>query len=101
MYKKLLTPLLLSSLFFLPAVQATTEKIEAASATQKDNVHIVNINSATVEQLASLQGIGDSKAKAIVDYRKTHGKFDSINQLSNVKGIGAKLIEKNKMALSL
>ncbi|PKG73502.1 competence protein ComEA [Shewanella sp. Choline-02u-19] len=103
MYKKLLSVLLLSNLMFLPAVQAAIEKVEPESVTQstQDHIQVVNINSASVEQLSLLRGIGDSKAKAIVDYRKTHGKFDSINQLSNVKGIGDKLIEQNKAVLSL
>jgi competence protein ComEA len=99
MYKRLLPALLLSNLIFLPTAQATIEKVEPASITE--SIQVVSINSASVEQLSLLRGIGDSKAKAIVEYRKVHGKFDSINQLTNVKGIGDKLIEQNKAVLSL
>lgn len=62
----------------------------------------VNINTATAEQIASaINGIGDSKANAIVEYRKIHGKFKSISALENVDGIGLKTIEKNKEKISL
>lgn len=62
----------------------------------------VNINTATAEQLAeAINGIGDSKAKAIVEYRTKHGKFKSISALENVDGIGEKTIEKNKDKISL
>ena len=54
----------------------------------------VNINTADAEQLATLPGIGSVKAEAIVKYRKDNGKFKSINELKDVKGIGDKMIEK-------
>jgi len=62
----------------------------------------VDINTADVKTLETeLVGVGLSKAQAIVDYRKSHGKFSSINDLVNVKGIGIKIIEKNKEKLVL
>ena len=62
----------------------------------------VDINTADVKTLETeLVGVGQSKAQAIVDYRKSHGKFSSINDLVNVKGIGNKIIEKNKEKLVL
>lgn len=62
----------------------------------------VNINTASAEQISSaMSGIGDSKAQAIVKYRKEHGKFKSIDELESVAGIGAKTIEKNKGKLTL
>jgi len=48
-----------------------------------------------------MTGIGESKAKAIVEYRKTHGNFKSIQELENVDGIGLKTVEKNKDKISL
>ncbi len=61
----------------------------------------VNINKASAEEIAdSLTGIGIKKAEAIVDYRKKH-KFKSIDELSNVKGIGEKTIAKNKKDIKL
>lgn len=54
----------------------------------------ININTADKETLTQLKGIGPVKAKAIVDYRKTHGKFHNVDELTNVKGIGPKTVEK-------
>ena len=62
----------------------------------------VNINTATANQIASsVIGVGENKAKAIVEYRTKHGKFKSINALENVGGIGLKTNEKNKENISL
>ena len=55
----------------------------------------VNINTADAETIsAELKGIGLSKAKAIVDYRTKHGPFRSVDDLSLVKGIGEKTVDK-------
>ena len=48
----------------------------------------VNVNTATVEELKSLPGIGPSKAAAIVEYRSRNGNFKSVEELKQVKGIG-------------
>jgi competence protein ComEA len=63
----------------------------AASAFAK-----VNINTADQEALASLTGIGPTKAEAIIKYRKANGAFKSVDDLVNVKGIGDKTFEKIK-----
>ena len=55
----------------------------------------ININTADVATLADLNGIGDSKAQAIVAYREANGPFASVEDLANVKGIGARTVEKN------
>lgn len=57
----------------------------------------VNINTATVEVLSTqLKGIGKAKAEAIVEWRQINGQFASLDDLDEVKGIGAGIIEKNK-----
>lgn len=56
----------------------------------------ININSATLEQLKELQGIGDQKAKEIINYRDENNGFKSIEDLKNVKGIGEKTFENIK-----
>ncbi|MBI3186562.1 MAG: helix-hairpin-helix domain-containing protein [Gammaproteobacteria bacterium] len=62
----------------------------------------VNINTADAATLAEgLNGVGIKKAQAIVDYRKQHGPFKSIQDLAKVKGINDKLIEKNKESITL
>lgn len=58
--------------------------------------NMVNINSATLEQLKTLNGIGDSKAKNIIEYREKNGGFKSIEDIKNVTGIGEKMFEKIK-----
>ncbi|MEW6594390.1 MAG: ComEA family DNA-binding protein [Thermodesulfobacteriota bacterium] len=54
----------------------------------------VNINTANVQELSTLSGIGPSKAQAIIDYREKNGPFRSVNDLAKVKGIGAKTVQK-------
>lgn len=57
----------------------------------------ININTADAKTIeTALVGVGTKTAKAIVDYRAKHGPFKSVDDLSKVKGIGAKLIEKNR-----
>ncbi len=56
----------------------------------------VNINTATSEQLQTLPGVGPSLAKAIIDHRTKNGKFNKVEELLNVKGIGEKKYQKMK-----
>ena len=58
----------------------------------------VDINNATVKELITLKAIGDKKAEAILQYRKSHC-FQSINEIVQVKGIGEKFLQKNKKML--
>ncbi len=55
---------------------------------------LVNINTASIDELMTLPGIGEVKAKAILDYREQYGGFASINELLEVSGIGEKTLEK-------
>lgn len=57
---------------------------------------LLNINTASVEELQTLPNIGESTAQRIVDYRTQHGNFASVDALQNVRGIGAKTLEKLK-----
>lgn len=57
-------------------------------------VLIININTATKDDLISLPYIGGVKAQAIIDYRTTNGPFKTIEDIVNVKGIGPKTLEK-------
>lgn len=61
----------------------------------------VNINSASADELATLNGIGKAKAEAIVAYRTAHGNFAAAEDLTKVKGIGSKLIEKIKEEITI
>jgi len=61
----------------------------------------VNLNTASKEELVALPGIGPAKAQAIVDHRKAHGPFKSVEELKDVKGLGAKRFEKIKPDLAV
>jgi len=60
----------------------------AAAATGSGASEIVHLNSATLEQLETLDGIGPSLAQRIVDYRTEHGGFRALEQLDDVSGFG-------------
>ncbi len=53
----------------------------------------ININKATAEELQALPGIGPTRAAAIVRYREEHGPFKSLDEITNVSGIGPKILE--------
>ena len=60
----------------------------------------VNINTADAQALSkNIKGVGLKKAQAIVAYREKHGAFENIKDLTKVKGIGSKLLEKNSGSL--
>lgn len=61
----------------------------------------LDINTASVEELTKLKGIGAKKAQAIVEYRTANKCFKNLEELQNVKGIGEAFLEKNKEELSL
>lgn len=81
-----------------PTQTETQTEIEAKEPTQSS---IINLNTATLEQLDILPGIGPSKAKAIIDYRTKYGDFRSLEQIMEVKGIGPKIFEKMKERISI
>ncbi len=60
----------------------------------------VNINTASVEELMKLPGIGKSKAEAIVAYRESH-PFTAVSELIEVRGIGPKMLEKLQNYLTI
>ena len=62
---------------------------------------MVNINSATIEELQAVKGIGPKTAAAIVKYRDAHGAFTDLDDLGNVKGFGKKKLKKIKTSLTM
>jgi competence protein ComEA len=86
MFKKTLIALALCLAMALPAFAATP----------------VNVNKADAQTIAtSLDGIGMSKAAAIVAYRNAHGPFKSVDDLGKVKGVGSKTLSRNRDAIRL
>ena len=58
-------------------------------------------NKANIDTLTLLKGVGEKRAKAIVAYRKLHGKFKSVNDLQKVSGIGEQTLVLNKGRIKL
>jgi competence protein ComEA len=93
--KKLIPTLIVAASLgfaFTPSVHSAEEKAESSLSTSQSS--LIDINTATPIQLQSLPGIGKKKAQAIVDYRTENGRFLNINELTNVKGIGKKMVSK-------
>ncbi len=61
----------------------------------------VRLNSANIEQLMQLNGVGKKKAEAIIEYRNKNGKFNSVDDFMKIKGVGPALFNKNKAKLAL
>ncbi|AZQ84475.1 helix-hairpin-helix domain-containing protein [Colwellia sp. Arc7-635] len=74
---------------------------ETSEVTSTQEIYVVDINEADIETLALLKGVGEKRAKAIVAYRELHGKFNSVEDLLNVKGIGQRMLELNKERIKL
>ena len=97
-----------------PANEAkpTIEQLAANSAQSSENANPqkevataeqqpININTATAEQLTTIKGIGEKRAQAIIAFREQNGPFKSVEDLSSVKGISKKFIEKNRNQLTI
>lgn len=72
------------------------------SLSQFANAEVININTADADALAkTIIGVGEKKALAIVAFRDEHGPFKSVDELTQVKGIGLKLVNKNRENLTI
>lgn len=61
--------------------------------------HKVNLNTASEEELAQVSDIGPARASKIVEYRREHGRFGSVEELDQVEGFGKTLTDDEKGAL--
>ena len=67
--------------------------LEQTEATQRLGAERVNINTATVEEIKQIDGVGEVLAGRIVEYREQNGRFINMDELLNVEGIGDKTLE--------
>lgn len=84
-----------SSLPF-PCGEALNKPFSPSSSNTSSGSAKINLNTASLDQLLSLPGIGEAKAKAILTFREKKGGFKSVEQLLEVTGIGDKMFEKIK-----
>lgn len=77
-------------------VTFTNSRNGGSNGNNSSSQNQININLATESELTTLPGIGPSKALAIISYREENGRFQSVEDLKNVSGIGEKTFEKLK-----
>lgn len=78
----------------IPTIEELTEDLSSSNGQSLDGR--ININSADINMLMTLSGIGESKAKQIINYRETKGSFKSIEEIMNIQGIKEGVFNKIK-----
>lgn len=98
---KPLISVVLSLLLVCLAAPLSFAEADTSAGAEIANLETVNINTADIETLAQLEGIGEKKAQAIAAWREENGKFVSVEQLVEVSGIGAATLEANRDILRI
>jgi len=101
MFRSLLSMVAMSALIAFPAHAAGATQAPPASRPSPAPAAIVNLNTATSKDLATLPGIGAKTAERIIEYRQKNGPFKKIEELMNVQGIGEKSFLKLKPQLTV
>ncbi len=90
-----ITLLFVGFIFIFCAFRTPTQNI-VSGAPSPSAPYLININTADAEELDTLEGIGAKTAEAIIRYREQNGEFKTVNELSEVSGIGTSTLDKIK-----
>lgn len=86
---------------YIPKIGKSSSSLSSSSSILGASKSIIRINSASLEELDKLDGVGPSIAQRIIDYRTTNGGFKSVEEIKLVPGIGDKMFEKIKNEIQL
>ncbi len=76
-------------------------ELENSETSNSNNNNLININTATIQELDNLPGVGEATANKIINYREEKGRFNSIEEIKNVNGIGEKKYEEIKGLINI
>jgi len=84
-----------------PFAQMATKPGKAVKTVAAASTEVINLNTATATQIATLPGIGPRTADLIIQYRQKNGPFKKVEEIMNVRGVGEKSFLKLKSRLSV
>lgn len=87
--------------FSFTCLAAETVSPKASPVASQKIQAMININTADAQALTQLKGVGLKKAEAIVAWRKANGQFKTVEQLTDVKGIGESILKANKDKITI
>jgi len=101
MYRLAIRTIVLAALIVGAQTWLAAQKAQPAKGDSPAAPALINLNTATAEQLESLPGIGPKVAARIIEYRQKNGPFKKIEDLMNVRGIGEKVFLRMKNRITV